>query len=788
MAIGMNWRTLIAAAIVAAGLHGLIGAGEAPAQSKQAASGKNGDVWQPLGLSGGGSMFCPAISPADPKLMLIHCDMSGAYISRDGGRNWTMIHADQLSGNTSCQPAFHPTDPQIVYSADGWSGQLKVSRDAGRTWQKIGDLKGRLTGQIAIDPARPQRMLAGVDDGACVSQDGGKTWGKCAGPEGKVIAFFFDRTSPVEKRICLAATEKGIWRSDDGGKTWASKCRGLPWREIRGFAGGARPPAENAAGADAKGLTILYCAIPCKVQEGKLAGGIFISKDCGETWTSGLGEGLNKETKAFDQWAMGDVVQYHQVLTTDADPLRVYAFNANTGIPPPHHTAIYRSDDAGATWKPTFNPDPRWPGCNLQPDYTTLGDGQFYQAVPYGAAICQTNPDIVMAVDSGNCFITNDGGKAWLTGHCKVANPEKIDPKARRNPLAEFLNTGLVVTTTWNYYIDPFDPARHYICYTDIGFARSENAGKTWLWWGPGERPQWRNTCYELAFDPQEKGKVWGAFSNVHDIPNDNIIQNRHNAKGPGGVCVSTDFAQSWQAGNQGLPVAPALSVVVDPASPKGKRTLYAAVFGHGVYKSADDGKTWTAKNSGLGSQTNMRATKVILHSDGTLWVLITALKSGKDFVKDGPGLYRSADGGETWQCATAGNPLYWPKDFSVNPQDGKTVLVGAADAGQDKQGGLYRTDDGGKTWKLLVRKGPQHFGGFFSPHNKGWIYMTLCENSPGPALWLSKDDGKTWLPFENLPFRNIQRVAFDPKDKSVIYLATFGASVLRGPAEPFYE
>ena len=66
--------------------------------------------WEPVGLSGGGGMFTPAISPADPNLMMLNCDMSAAYISEDGGRNWRMIHHAQLRSDTRCRPAFHPTD------------------------------------------------------------------------------------------------------------------------------------------------------------------------------------------------------------------------------------------------------------------------------------------------------------------------------------------------------------------------------------------------------------------------------------------------------------------------------------------------------------------------------------------------------------------------------------------------------------------------------------------------------------------------------------------------------
>ena len=62
---------------------------------------------------------------------------------------------------------------------------------------------------------------------------------------------------------------------------------------------------------------------------------------------------------------------------------------------------------------------------------------------------------------------------------------------------------------------------------------------------------------------------------------------------------------------------------------------------------------------------------------------------------------------------------------------------------------------------------------------------MTLCEGAPGAGLWLSKDNGVTWMPFDGLPFSNIQRVVFDPDDPKVMYVTTFGGSVWKGPVEP---
>jgi hypothetical protein len=378
-------------------------------------------------------------------------------------------------------------------------------------------------------------------------------------------------------------------------------------------------------------------------------------------------------------------------------------------------------------------------------------------------------------------FVTENGGKTWRPAHTRLAPGAKPEGKQSR-----WLCNGLVVTTTWHYYVDPFERNRHYIAYTDIAFARSLDGGESWNWWGPGRWAPWRNTCYELSFDPTVPGRIWGAFSEVHDIPNDNIILGRHRSVGPGGVCVSTDFAATWKASNKGMPECATTSVVLDSKSPVEARRLYASLWEQGVWRSDDGGRTWGKKSLGLGHEKNLRVYRLILHPDGTLFALITAKREGDRFLSEGAGLWRSADRGEHWEAVSRPGQFLWPKDFSVDSADSKVLTVGAADAGAgNAQGGLWRTKDGGKTWTLLARKGPQHFGGYLHPRKPGWIYMTLCEAAPGAGLWLSRDDGKTWTAFDHLPFRNIQRVEFDAADDSVIYVTTFGGSVWRGPTEP---
>jgi len=720
--------------------------------------------WEPVGLSGGGAMFNPAISPIDPNLMMVNCDMGGAYLSHDGGMTWKVIIHSRLGSNTQCQAGFHPTNIDTIFAAVG--SKLRVSYDRGDGWEQIASFSANLEGQIAIDTEDPNLMLVGAAGSVRRSTDGGENWTTAAGPNGEVFGFHYDMTSPVANRVCFVGTENGVWRSDDRGATWTKKTDGLPWENLQGFAGGSNAGTQTV---------IIYCSILSQ-DIGGFQGGVYKSTDRGENWVSAMGPGINMDTQAYDEYAMGDIAQYYNILTTNVDPQIVYTYNSSTGFWPPHHPTVYRSANAGDSWQAKFYQDPRFSQYNVEYNYHTAYLGQAWQSLPHGTAIAPSEPDRLMHTDNEMCYITHDGGDTWFNGQTRPV-PGSGDPPE------DFFNTGLVVTSTWHYYIDPFEPSRRYIAYTDIGFARSLDADQSWKW-GYTEIP-WNNTCYELAFDPDTPGQIWGAFSNTHDIPQSNVILGGHAPDGPGGVGISYDYSATWSQANTGLPDAPACSVIVDPTSTVGSRTLYAAIFGHGVYKSTDDGGTWTKKSNGLGSVSNMRAYRVRRHSDGTLFCVVTALYSGGAFNTDGVGVYKSTDEAENW--TRINDTLLWPKDIVIDPTDIDIIYVGAADAAGNGQGGLWRTTNGGGSWVKLERKGEEHFGAYLHPTRPGWIYMTLGDWNPPPdaGLWLSKDYGDTWEGFMELPFANIQRVTFDPNDDDTIYVTTFGGSVFKGHAEP---
>src|SRR5580765_8540812 len=68
--------------------------------------------FQIIGPGGGGAMFHPSISPHDPNTVLVSCDMTGSYITHDGGRTWRMFN---LRGVVNFF-VFDPKDPKTMYA------------------------------------------------------------------------------------------------------------------------------------------------------------------------------------------------------------------------------------------------------------------------------------------------------------------------------------------------------------------------------------------------------------------------------------------------------------------------------------------------------------------------------------------------------------------------------------------------------------------------------------------------------------------------------------------------
>lgn len=83
-----------------------------------------------IGPGGGGAMFHPTISPHDENTVLVSCDMTGSYLTKNGGQSWRMFN---LRGTTRFF-VFDPKDPQVIYAQ---VTGLWRSVDGGGTWDLL---------------------------------------------------------------------------------------------------------------------------------------------------------------------------------------------------------------------------------------------------------------------------------------------------------------------------------------------------------------------------------------------------------------------------------------------------------------------------------------------------------------------------------------------------------------------------------------------------------------------------------------------------------------------------
>jgi photosystem II stability/assembly factor-like uncharacterized protein len=469
------------------------------------------------------------------------------------------------------------------------------------------------------------------------------------------------------------------------------------------------------------------------------------------------------------------VPQYEFIDMARTRPNVVYVSTRGTGYWPPHHWTIYRSDDFGRSWRACFNGDARFKEHNVQVGWLPVDLSWGWGGPPSGFGVCQTNPQIAMYTNSGELYITRDGGASWHNAYSR-----RVQARGAVKAGERWTSKGLEVTSSWHFDFDPHDSRRAYICYTDIGFARSEDRGRTWKLSVAGS--PWRNTWYQIAFDLLRPGVLYAACSNQHDIPHYSNIQK---ATAGGGVVISEDWGATWKKFGMGLPDAPATSIVLDAKSQATARTLYVTMFGHGLFKSEDSGQNWQRVSNGPGTAENQHLYSLKLHADGTLFCSVTGRRQGREF-SGGSGLYRSRDGGESWQLISP--PLKWAGDFDCDPRDSRILYLTAASAPGHAEGGLYKTLDGGAHWMQLLKESdfPAELNSFvhaffvrINPQQPNRIYLSATTH----GLFLSENAGRSWREVRGVPYQAVQRVSFDPQDDNTIWLTTFGGGVWRGPA-----
>ncbi len=256
-----------------------------------------------------------------------------------------------------------------------------------------------------------------------------------------------------------------------------------------------------------------------------------------------------------------------------------------------------------------------------------------------------------------------------------------------------------------------------------------------------------------------------------------------------GGVWKSTDAAMTWKPVFDKEAVSAIGSLAVAPSDPNivyvgtGEACIRGNIsHGDGVYKTLDGGKTW--KNVGLNDSRAIG--KVIVDPKNSDIVFVAAL--GHPY---GPnterGIFRTTDGGKTWQKVLYKDENTGGIDIAFDPNNSHILFASLWQARRTPWSlssggpgsGLYRSNDGGTTWKLLEKhglpKGPYGRIGVAVSANSDRVYALIEAHEGG--LYRSDDGGETWeLVDGNRAFWQrawyYMHIFADPQSADTVYIA----------------
>ena len=743
------------------------------------------DAWRVVGAGGGGAMFNPAISPVNPDLAFVSCDMTGSYVTEDGGDAWRMFN---LRGGVDFY-AFDPKNPDVVYAN---SSALFKSADAGKTWNIIYPQASEIAGivskgdhanevlitkdstdrsvlALAVDPSDSKRLYAVIsidrEAGFYFSNDGGGHWVKERVLQDGAKNIFIVPSSPDNDRTVYVAGKNTITVRRDGAWTVNKGPEGV--KKITAFSGGFDKQQNK--------FIIYAIAGESYFNPEGDPSGIYFSGDGGATW-----QNRQKGLTSF-QIAGAPMPEYRAIATSANHPAVVYvSYNRLQTHKDTTCIGVARSVDYGVTWtlswKDRIGPNHvQLPSPNMEDGWINDRFGPSWGENPFSIGVDPNNPDICLGTDFGRTIKTADGGKTWQQVYTR-----KTDSGWRTR--------GLDVTTSYQIVFDPFDAAHWFISTTDVGLMESKDSGNSWnsATRDNGIPRQWQNSTYWVVMDPKVKNKIWAAMSGTHDLPRPKMWRRKGIAGFTGGIVVSDDGGSSWEPASNGIGESAVTHLLLDSASDPSFRTLYACAFGKGVLKSTDGGKTWKEKNKGLPVHEPFAWRMEKRRTDGALFLVIARRsEDGSIGTEQDGALYKSTDGAETWSKIALPRGTNGPMCLRVDPQNPGTLILSAWGRAvrerfaSDVGGGIFRSTDDGNTWQHVLSS-DQHIHDITYDARVAVFYACGFNGS----AYRSEDGGKSWTRIKGYNFKWGKRVDPDPTNPEKIFIITYGGGVWLGPAK----
>ena len=690
---------------------------------------------------------------------LAHAQSSGAPQDPLSALRWRFIGPN---GNRVAAVAGAAGDPLVAY-AGAASGGIWKTENGGTSWRPVFDREHvSAIGALAVSESSPNVVWAGtgetflirpfypMGDGVYRSTDAGEHW-QHVGLEqtGHIGRIVIDPHDAQRVFVCALGQlfkpqpERGIYRTTDGGATWQQV---LKVDDNTGCSDLAIDPSDpNTLFAGMWPLQIH----PWAIDSGGASGGIYATHDGGATWHKLAGNGL----PAADH-PVGKVA----VAIAPSNPKRVYALVQDT------QPSFYRSDDGGGTWTlvshshlmlqrdsyydrfgvSTSNPDLLF---FLSPYFVVSTDAAKTFIRPGGRGggpagafasaggdnhdmwIDPLNPKRLMVGNDAGVSISLDGGRSY---------------QAIRLPIAQVYH----VTT---------DDEIPYNVYGNIQDSSSFRGPSNTL--GGGIRAadfQSVGGC-ESGFATPEPGNpdiVWsGCYEGVVSRMNLRDGQSRD-------VSVWPDVADGWKPADVKYRWHWTIPLAISHFDPKrvyvGSQYVHETADGGQTWKVISPDLTLNDK-SHEGNSGGITYDNLYTYDAAVIYSIAESpIKRGVIWAGTNDGQVNvTSDGGAHWTNLTKNIPDLPPMgtiwNIEASPFDAATayITVNLEQMG-DYNAYVYKTADGGKSWQMISAGIPHGFNSsahcvIEDPVRKGMLYLGTDN-----AVYVSWDDGGRWTSLSN--------------------------------------
>jgi len=257
-----------------------------------------------------------------------------------------------------------------------------------------------------------------------------------------------------------------------------------------------------------------------------------------------------------------------------------------------------------------------------------------------------------------------------------------------------------------------------------------------------------------------------------------------------GGVWKTMNAGRTWTPIFDSASAASIGAISVAPSNPNviyvgtGEADMRDSIqYGDGMYKSNDSGKTWQH----IGLEPTRQIGRIIVDPKNPNIVFVAALGHAYGPNPD-RGVYRSRDGGATWQKVLFKNEDVGAIDLNFDPTNSQIVYAALWNVrrppwfiyapANGPGGGIFKSTDGGSSWKEIDQGIPVEnrgrIGISVSPANHNRIYAVVDAKAGG--VFVSNDAGLTWIPLsvdKRLWDRGwyFEKITADPKDADTVYV-----------------